>query len=482
MPTLRYLDDDLVRVFDQAKPDQLITTLFWGDQVTVLGAANGQHQLDFTRRYWDQKKRRYETKKLVGIIPARARFRERGLLKVYFVDVGQGDGTVVQTPQGRLLLIDAGEELHMQRYLNSAFAHVLREKPLHFDALLATHGDADHFAGLTRVVEATVNNRPLLTADRVFHSGLVKGPSKLKDKEIFGASKTLKGVTYAVDLADDLLTVPDARMNEHFLAWKQALRGLKTRCPQLSIRRLSYGNDDAFDFLRSEGIATQVLGPIQETVSGKPALRYFSKPGSKTPDAGQTINGHSIVLRLTLGNVRFLFGGDLNDASENTLLARARKDNLSLAAEVLKVPHHGSEDFSPPLLEAIRPVVSVISSGDENERVEYIHPRAGLVGALGKYSRATVERPLVYVTEMVAFFKKLGLIHAFGVGKDGKLGKDLGEFQNAYHKTIFGIVHVRTDGERVLVATNSGRDDRKESYAFRVDANGGVVFEEPQQV
>jgi hypothetical protein len=36
---------------------------------------------------------------------------------------------------------------------------------------------------------------------------------------------------------------------------------------------------------------------------------------------------------------------------------------------------------------------------------------------------------------------------------------------------------VRTDGERVLVVTNSGKDDQKESYAFTVDGRGDVKFE-----
>jgi hypothetical protein len=112
------------------------------------------------------------------------------------------------------------------------------------------------------------------------------------------------------------------------------------------------------------------------------------------------------------------------------------------------------------MLEAVRPVVSVVSSGDENVAKEYIHPRAGLVGALGKYSRGTVARPLVYVTEMVAFFKR---------------SKNSFRW---YEKTTFGIVHIRTDGQRVLAVTNSGRDDRKEAYAFRVDERGEVVFEE----
>jgi hypothetical protein len=52
------------------------------------------------------------------------------------------------------------------------------------------------------------------------------------------------------------------------------------------------------------------------------------------------------------------------------------------------------------MVQAVSPVVSVVSSGDENARKDYIHPRATLVGALGKWSR--VPEPLVFVTELVA--------------------------------------------------------------------------------
>jgi len=118
-----------------------------------------------------------------------------------------------------------------------------------------------------------------------------------------------------------------------------------------------------------------------------------------------------------------------------------------------------------------------VSSGDENATKEYIHPRAGLVGALGKYSRATVAKPLVYVTEMVAFMARLGTIEMRQI-KNGKPAKDATRIVNAYQKTAFGIVHVRTDGERVLVSTHSGKDDTKESYAFRVSKVGDITFEE----
>lgn len=479
MAEIRILEDDIIRVYEWGKPrhaENLIATLFWGDSVTVVGNEGGQYKVEMSRREWNSNTNHYETKIRTGTLPQKTRFRETPLLKVRFVDVGQGDAAIVETPGGRIVLIDGGEEEYLRRYVNVAFSHVLATKPLHCDAIVVTHGDADHFAGLTLLAEGfRTHNSPLITATRVFHNGLVK-KSSTRDTEAFGKTITRNGATYAVDLADNLLDVPDERMNQPFRAWKKALERLRKETADLTIRRLQYGDDGAFDFLATEDVKVKVLGPIADDLGGTPGLRFFRGPDGGL-SASHTINGHSIVLKLSYRNVRFLFGADLNEESEERLLQRARQDNLSLTAEILKVPHHGSADFSPRMLEAVRAVVSVVSSGDESVATEYIHPRAGLMGALGKYSRATVEKPLVYATEMVAFFERLGLIHAMRVTPSGGDGKDLGKIQNVYQKKAFGIVHVRTDGGRVLVATHSGKDDQKESYAFRVDERGGVAFE-----
>ncbi|HYR28666.1 MAG TPA: competence protein, partial [Thermoanaerobaculia bacterium] len=190
---------------------------------------------------------------------------------------------------------------------------------------------------------------------------------------------------------------------------------------------------------------------------------------------GHTINGHSIVLKLTIGKVRILFGADLNEASEEQLVAYAKENGISLEAEVLKVPHHGSHEFIPDLLKQIAPVVSIVSSGDQAiGGSDHIHPRAGLVGALGKYSRDVVAKPLVYVTEMVAYFRPVDRALEVVDGEQVPL-------RNAHEKKTFGIVHVRTDGRRVLVATHSGQDTRKESYVFTVGEDGKTItFSEPR--
>jgi beta-lactamase superfamily II metal-dependent hydrolase len=485
----RFLDNDLIRIpafapDDSGKPtgDKLKTfVLFWGDSVRITGKQGDQHVVEFQQREWSVPDNKFKTVKYAGLLPKKTIFRDDSVLKVRFVDIGQGDGAIVETPDGQILFIDSGEEEHMRRYVSIAYSHVLRNKALHCAAIIVTHGDADHFAGLTRLVNSTRNSAgdPTLTADRVFHNGLVKMPNA-SGATAFGKTAKADGKTYAIQLEDDLTKVSDARMNTPFKEWKAALGKLKKKNGQKpTIKRIEFGDDSEFEFLADEGIDVKVLGPITEEVNGKPGLRFLKTPGSSSLSASHTVNGHSIVLKLTYGNVRFLFGADLNEESEESLLERARADNISLAAEVLKVPHHGSADFSPRILEAIRPVVSVVSSGDENSAKEYIHPRSGLMGALGRYSRATVDKPLVYVTEMVAFFKRYpGKNKVTSVTKSGKDGKEVYQGFNAYSKSAFGIVHVRTDGWRVLVATHSGKEDQKESYVFHVDQRGDIEFDE----
>jgi hypothetical protein len=124
---------------------------------------------------------------------------------------------------------------------------------------------------------------------------------------------------------------------------------------------------------------------------------------------------------------------------------------------------------------------------------EYIHPRATLVGSLGKYSR--LAEPIIFITELVAFFKVEGWVrpefHKVDdddnlVLKNGKVqidndAQDRGWFF-AFSRTAFGIVKVRTDGQRLLVYTNSGQARLKEAYAFTSDPLGDPIPTTVRQV
>jgi hypothetical protein len=223
-------------------------------------------------------------------------------------------------------------------------------------------------------------------------------------------------------------------------------------------------------------------------------LQRGDEPDDGAPSVSHTINGHSVALRLTYGNVRFNFTGDLNEESMRSMFGKLREEDLE--AEIVKAPHHGSAEFSLPALKAMRPVVSIISSGDEGPQKEYIHPRATLMAALGKASRD--DMAIVLCTELAAFFAKRDFCHqraaiAKFYATDSPITRaELRQFYSVtprtatdeatlpsffgFERTNFGIIHIRTDGERVLVFTHSGKKGMREAYRFRVDANHVVQF------
>lgn len=72
-----------------------------------------------------------------------------GLLKVYFLDVGQGDAIFVETPNGNQVLIDGGPDNKVLQEL----AGVMPFYDKDIDLVVLTHPHADHVAGLIGVLE-----------------------------------------------------------------------------------------------------------------------------------------------------------------------------------------------------------------------------------------------------------------------------------------------------------------------------------------
>lgn len=160
-------------------------------------------------------------------------------------------------------------------------------------------------------------------------------------------------------------------------------------------------------------------------------------------------------MRLQYGNVRLLLGGDLNRHGAAKLLERAQAANppRSVESDVLQVPHHGSHDFSNDFLAQVAPIISIVSSGDENPAKEYVHPRANLMAALGRHSRS--DEPLLFSTELAAFFT-----YRSGIQPEEHREDDNGTltplpnsqkrgFFFAFDRLRFGVIRVRTDGSVV---------------------------------
>lgn len=103
--------------------------------------------------------------------------------------------------------------------------------------------------------------------------------------------------------------------------------------------------------------AVTILGPVQDA---------------------EDRNNMSIVCRVDFGKRRFLFMGDAEKEEEASLLAAG----ADLAADVIKIGHHGSRTSSTAdLLDAVNPRYALITCGADNS---YNHPHQVTLDALAK--------------------------------------------------------------------------------------------------
>lgn len=324
------------------------------------------------------------------------------------MDVGQGDGAFIVTPDDEFALIDAGESDNMRRFLSWRFnlkldqlaveeddAHEVNPRSIPFKFAVISHSDLDHYQGFKGLFTSTQFH-----FTHIYHNTLVERPAERK-VDMFGERRRLLEEDCVVELVEtpEQLTAVLAQFPDPKTKYLQLLRSAVDSGRVGSIVGLTSDARHLEDFgvtRRTAGgkpLHIEVLGPIplvDEEVRGLPT--FGSAPGV-------TKNGHSVVLRIKYGDLRFLLGGDLNtpaeehllkqrtgreapdmDAGENVWRAYLAQAREAFGADVAKSCHHGSADFSTTFLRAINATATVISSGDEEP---HSHPRPDALGAIG---------------------------------------------------------------------------------------------------
>lgn len=502
-----YVDADFVRVRNLPGSTTTAFHLYYGDRISIDSVDGEWTKITALDRA------RTDGELITGFVKGDLPVRDTPIMKASMVDVQQGDGMVLETPSGKIILIDGGDNKLFARHLAARFRarHTTADNPLVIDAMIITHGDADHFSGLNEIVDSETltgsreHKRIFIQPKVVLHNGLVKGPSSLNAREILGNTvEDEEGHVFITDLFEDIRDSAASARNTPFRNWIESLDHWSQREP-IELKRVGLDKDveEVFDFLGNE-VEIELHSPNVETITtttGDTAkgLRYLPNAPktallheidleeSKSLSPGHTINGHSVAFRLTFGNVRFLFTGDLN--KEAMAVLESNFSQRDLEAEILKTPHHGSADFDLKFLKKVRPIVSLISSGDENARKEYIHPRATLMNALGAASR--YDTGVIFSTELTAFFNYRNACYTrdelkrffddhpqqnftraeleslfTGEAKGPTAGEPF--YFSGFERTQFGLIEIRTNGERVLIFTHSGRDEVFEAYRFHV--------------
>lgn len=376
------------------------------------------------------------------------------ILEINFVDVGQGDGCHIVTPDDKHFLIDAGASDNIYRFLKWRFNLNTAKTPPPPFTVVVSHSDTDHYKGFGKIFSITKGAAQQFSINKIYHNGMVEASGSSLDS--LGTVITHNGQKFVTGLCD---TQEDYEERVRNVAKTGTYINTinKSAAPKQAVR---LGSAPIYD---NKGMKMEILGPVAETIDGKAALPVFKS------DKGKTKNGHSVIIKLTIGHLRLLLGGDLNTESEyniirhfsgidvagikkqlkSTSLSDEKRAELesqmeeavakareSLGVDIAKSCHHGSADFTSEFLRVLNPVATIISSGDDEP---HTHPRPDTLGTIGKHSRG--ERSLIFSTELARSSKEFV-----------ELQKSNSTKKYERTVTVYGMINVRTDGERVIIA------------------------------
>lgn len=472
-----FVKSDTAPVYSAKTGGSTLLHLMWGDRVRVLESGSGRTKVKARGR--------------TGWV-SNSNLGGQSLLEFYFIDVGQGDGILIKTPSFRHVLIDGGFPRAQQDtgknaadFVDWKFAKDYEKSQILIDAMITSHCDADHYGGLSDLLDVKQIDELDAKDVRVeafYHAGLSWWKSG-SGKTLGDSAATANGQFWTRLLEDraSAMNALGAGAGNKLHGWwadlfERVVATKNSAGAPTPIKRLSHVDEyvPGFEPVGMGGQAGEpsikVLGPVQFDVSGKPALRKF------TSNESQNTNGVSLLLRVDYGNTRVLLTGDLNKASQATLLKDYEGELLEFQCDVAKACHHGSEDVSYSFLQAMYPSATIISSGD-NEGHD--HPRPGIIAASATTGRLVVENdqivtPLIYSTELgrsvdLGFPKQFDVKDANNAVTQSIKGAELDRSELHLTKTkkskvrldrtmvvgglIYGLVNVRTDGKRIYCAT-----------------------------
>jgi ribonuclease BN (tRNA processing enzyme) len=402
---------------------------------------------------------------------AKENFGNERTLEIYFIDVGQGDAILIQTPDDKRILVDGGKNDGAHSFLKWKY-HLKKYEKI-FDVVILTHGDEDHLKGLIGIL-----NDEKILVKRIYHNGIaLRSGGRLGD-----LSEDGKYLCELYDNVEDLRPKYD-QLSPLYKAWVDAVKNARKRIEKYNKRPESERPEKIdFECCRADqnterliiggtnGVQITFIGPINHGSKDSPRLKVFSK------EAGRTINGNSVAIALEYKKARVLLCGDMNALSEEQALERYGPEVLH--ANVFKANHHGSQDFKPEFLRAVKPWVSVVSSGDYPD---YGHPRAVLLGCLGRYAPSEVQQPLIFSTEIAATFKPLSASQISELDMPEKKLESTSKKDtriHLYEKTIHGLITIRTDGKWLSAGRVYGKQKGSEglpvwqweAYAFDLDS------------
>lgn len=262
-----------------------------------------------------------------------------GHLAVHFIDVGQGDSTLIVCPNGDRILVDAGAMPYPQpatvNRIRNLIHSLLDPDESQIDVVVVTHPDGDHYGLLPATLRGIEFSRLLR----------VSSLSSYRDTGWDGTRHNGRRWLAAVEAAGKSTTLS---RNHH-------------DAPDEPSQYFDCGAADVFI----------IAAAVEET---DVPSRFRARSES---------NSRSIVLLVRHGDFEVILTGDATRATEYQIMRWYQDEFLDV--DVLKIGHHGSVATSThqDWADVTRPQAAITSSGYTNR---YGHPHYDVVERLEPYT------------------------------------------------------------------------------------------------
>lgn len=267
----------------------------------------------------------------------------KSALEVHFVDVGEGDATLIRFSSGKTMLIDSGDNVKVKQlttYIDKVFFNSHKKV---FDYVVLTHSDSDHSGNMDTILDKyKVNNfiRPNILIDGL-ENYLADGRAKYDNNNDYVSTITR---LYSLE-KDNKIKVSFAKPDTY----------------------IDMGNN----------AKVHILSPL------KP---YYT-----------TTNDYSIVMIVEDNNEKFMLTSDASTDVENDIINSYDEDVLDV--DVLKLGHHGSDtSTSLDWLDTTQPDYAVISVGEDNS---YQHPSSAVLDNIELYNEEHTDKIKIAQTSIL---------------------------------------------------------------------------------
>jgi len=134
-----FINTDLVKIFSsEQKKDSFLTVLAWGDEVELIEKKAGFFKVEL-KDFAVKNGSLVAANKTGFILRTNSNksffdsilepISNKKVMAVSVVDVQQGDGSVIETPKGKIILIDGGDNQMFARYLAARYSGSSKDNP-----------------------------------------------------------------------------------------------------------------------------------------------------------------------------------------------------------------------------------------------------------------------------------------------------------------------------------------------------------------